>query len=151
MTSNSPRQAAALVKLTSGLFQWPDATVSPSVLRRLDAAGRTYVVVKLDTGKHRTKAEMFKAFQRDLQLPDWFGNNWDALVDALADWAPKAEHRLLIIENVPPDDIDGRHPEYNVEMFLDIVSNVGVDDDRPLVVVVTSPKPLPGLALLPVA
>jgi hypothetical protein len=147
----SSQQAAALVKLTSGLFQWPDATVSPSVLKRLVAVGRTYAVVKLDTGPHRTKAAMFKAFQRDLGLPDWFGNNWDALVDALADWAPDAEHRLLIIENVPGDDIDGRHPEYNVEMFLDIVSNVGVEEDRPLSVVVTSPKPLPGIAPLPSA
>jgi Barstar (barnase inhibitor) len=148
---NFSQQTSAVMKLTSGLFQWPDATVSPSVLKRLDTAGRTYAVVTLDTGPHRTKAAMFKAFQRDLELPDWFGNNWDALVDALGDWAPNAEHRLLIIENVPPDDIDGRHPEYNVEMFLDIVSNVGAEEDRPLAVVVTSPKPLPGIAPLPIA
>jgi hypothetical protein len=148
---NSSQQTSSLLKLTSGLYQWPDATVSPLVLKRIEAAGRTYAVVKLETGRHRTKAAMFKAFQRDLHLPDWFGNNWDALVDALADWAPDAEHRLLIIENVPAGDIDGRHPEYNVEMFLDIVSNVGVEQDRPLAVLVTSPKPLPGIALLRVA
>jgi Barstar (barnase inhibitor) len=147
---SASQQNAALAKLTSGLYQWPDATVSPSALKQLAAAGRTYAVVKLDTGLHRTRAAMFKAFQRDLQLPDWFGNNWDALVDALSDWAPDAEHRLLIIENVPADDIDGRHPEYNVEMFLDIVSNVGVEEDRPLAVVVTSPNPLAGIAPLPV-
>jgi hypothetical protein len=148
---NSSQQSAALAKLTSGLYQWPDATVSAPVLKKLGASGRTYAVVKLDTGPHRTKAAMFKAFQRDLHLPDWFGNNWDALVDALADWAPDAEHRLLIIENLPPEDIDGRHPEYNVEMFLDIVSSVGVEQDRALAVLVTSPKPLPGIAPLPSA
>ena len=28
---------------------------------------------------------MLDAFATDLELPDWFGRNWDALVDALRD------------------------------------------------------------------
>jgi RNAse (barnase) inhibitor barstar len=31
------------------------------------------------------KAEILDAFAEALRLPDWFGRNWDALVDALRD------------------------------------------------------------------
>ena len=31
------------------------------------------------------KAGVLDAFATDLELPDWFGRNWDALVDAGAD------------------------------------------------------------------
>jgi RNAse (barnase) inhibitor barstar len=36
------------------------------------------------------KASVLDAFARDLGLPDWFGRNWDALLDALRDLDPSS-------------------------------------------------------------
>lgn len=48
-----------------------------------DAAGR--LVVTLDLGGVTDKAGLMDRCARDLALPDWFGRNWDALADSLAD------------------------------------------------------------------
>jgi RNAse (barnase) inhibitor barstar len=40
--------------------------------------------VRVVRGGH-DKASVLEAFARDLGLPDWFGRNYDALVDALRD------------------------------------------------------------------
>ena len=40
--------------------------------------------VRVVSGGH-DKEGVLDAFATDLELPDWFGRNWDALVDALRD------------------------------------------------------------------
>ncbi|MFI7430781.1 barstar family protein [Micromonospora sp. NPDC049836] len=45
--------------------------------------GRT---VRLDGRELREPASLFAAFARELSFPDYFGHNWDALVDCLHDW-----------------------------------------------------------------
>lgn len=40
--------------------------------------------VRVVTGGH-DKASVLEAFATGLDLPDWFGHNWDALLDALRD------------------------------------------------------------------
>lgn len=46
----------------------------------------------------RDKETALDAFSLALGFPDWFGRNWDALEDCLADlsWRPAAGHVLLI-------------------------------------------------------
>ncbi len=59
-----------------------------------DPAGR--LVVTLDLDGVTDKAGLMDRCARDLDLPDWFGRNWDALADSLADpslWPEGARDR----------------------------------------------------------
>ncbi|MEU2716419.1 barstar family protein [Streptomyces sp. NPDC007205] len=64
-----------------------------------DLTGR--LVVTLDLGGVTDKAGLMERAARALTLPDWFGRNWDALVDSLSDhtvWPEAAvEQGLLIV------------------------------------------------------
>ncbi|MEV7793983.1 barstar family protein [Streptomyces sp. NPDC087512] len=63
-----------------------------------DPAGR--LVVTLDLGGVTDKAGLMDRCARDLHLPDWFGRNWDALADSLADpsvWPEGAAERGLLV------------------------------------------------------
>ncbi|MFD1660785.1 barstar family protein [Streptomyces caeni] len=64
-----------------------------------DLAGR--LVVTLDLWGTADKAAFMERIVRALDLPDWFGRNWDALADSLTDravWpAGAAERGLLLV------------------------------------------------------
>jgi Barstar (barnase inhibitor) len=63
-----------------------------------DLTGR--LVVDLDLGGVTGKAGLMDRAARALTLPDWFGRNWDALADSLADrtvWPEGAVERGLLI------------------------------------------------------
>src|SRR5690606_10474704 len=58
------------------------------------------LVVALDLDGVTDKAGLMEHCARALELPDWFGRNWDALVDSLADptlWPEGAVERGLLI------------------------------------------------------
>jgi RNAse (barnase) inhibitor barstar len=59
------------------------------------------LVVTLDLDGVADKAAFMERVVRALDLPDWFGRNWDALADSLADdtvWpAPAARRGLLLV------------------------------------------------------
>lgn len=46
------------------------------------------------------KTELLETLARELRFPDWFGQNWDALQDALCDlsWLPRSRGIVLVIE-----------------------------------------------------
>jgi RNAse (barnase) inhibitor barstar len=47
------------------------------------------------------KASVLDAFARDLDLPEWFGRNWDALLDALRDLeVPRGQTLELVWDHV---------------------------------------------------
>ncbi|MET7388426.1 barstar family protein [Streptomyces sp. NPDC005529] len=50
------------------------------------------------------KAGFMARCVRALDLPDWFGRNWDALADALGDpdWGPATPGRLLVVSGWRP-------------------------------------------------
>ncbi|MDQ1030859.1 hypothetical protein QF035_008441 [Streptomyces umbrinus] len=64
-----------------------------------DVAGRH--VVALDLDGVADKAGLMERCVSALELPDWFGRNWDALADSLGDssvWpAPATEKGLLVV------------------------------------------------------
>ncbi len=54
--------------------------------RRL-AEGLGFRVVQTDLVAVATKEQLLTTIAADLGFADWFGHNWDALADALGDWA----------------------------------------------------------------
>lgn len=84
-------------------------------------AGYTLTIIK--GAKCRTTAGLLTEFARALNFPDYFGHNWDALEECLADleWLPAKGYVVLITEaaQVLPDDED----EY--ETFLEVLSDAG--------------------------
>lgn len=63
-----------------------------------DLTGR--LVVPLDLDGVTDKAGLMDRCARALALPDWFGRNWDALVDSLSDrtvWPEGADGRGLLL------------------------------------------------------
>jgi hypothetical protein len=62
-----------------------------------EAAGWT--TLRLDLDGVRTKAALMDRCARALELPEWFGRNWDALADVMNDlsWLPPAPGRLLAV------------------------------------------------------
>ncbi|GGX88155.1 barstar family protein [Streptomyces fructofermentans] len=63
-----------------------------------DVAGRH--VVALDLDGVTDKAALMERCARALELPDWFGRNWDALADSLGDsslWPAAAARRGLLL------------------------------------------------------
>lgn len=73
--------------------------------------------------KCTTPAGVFNEFARALEFPDYFGHNWDALEECLADleWLPARGYVVLITDaqSVIPDDDE----EY--ETLLEILSDAG--------------------------
>jgi len=55
------------------------------------------------------KGQLLERIARTLHFPDWFGHNWDALKDCLADlsWLGGSGHVLLFRDysQVPPGDL----------------------------------------------
>lgn len=66
-----------------------------------------YFVFRVDLVKARDKDELLDTIGRAMGFPEWFGHNWDALLDCLADlgWRP-AEGYVVILEHC--DGIHGR-------------------------------------------
>ena len=46
-----------------------------------------------------TRTRCSTRFERDLDLPDWFGRNWDALADCLADVEQDARGLLVVLDH----------------------------------------------------
>jgi hypothetical protein len=77
----------------SGVYLAPADT---SMLRGAATRG-SLAWMELDTGAARNKTQLLASCARDLQFPDWFGGNWDALADCLQDlsWRPAPGHVVL--------------------------------------------------------
>ncbi len=59
-----------------------------------------YPVFRVNLAEVRDKDGLLAALAREMAFPEWFGHNWDALADCLADmsWRP-AEGYLVLLEN----------------------------------------------------
>jgi Barstar (barnase inhibitor) len=82
-----------------------------------------YKLIIIKGVKCQTPAGLLTECARALDFPDYFGHNWDALEECLADleWLPAKGYILLLTDaaQVLPDDED----EY--ETFLEILSDAG--------------------------
>jgi hypothetical protein len=79
-------------------------TLAPSrheeLLAAADALG--YPLAAVDIGDCADKDALLRALADALGFPDWFGDNWDALADALADlgWLPEAPGYVLRLDGL---------------------------------------------------
>lgn len=82
-----------------------------------------YALRTIQGKKCRTPAGLFGEFARALAFPDYFGHNWDALEECLADleWLPAKGYILLITDTqaVLPED------EEEYETLLEILDDAG--------------------------
>ena len=65
------------------------------------AASLGLEAIRIDLAGCQDKAGLLERIAAALEFPDWFGDNWDAFYDCLADlsWRP-GQGRVLILENV---------------------------------------------------
>jgi RNAse (barnase) inhibitor barstar len=90
--------------------QRPDGVLEATRGTRLDVA-------RIDLGGAADKDALLARLAEALGFPDWFGGNWDALEDCLADlsWRPGEGHVLLL----------ERHGELSLDdlgVLIDILS-----------------------------
>lgn len=69
----------------------------PDELRRAIAQAG-FALFEADLAAVQSKGEFLAAVAQAVKAPEWFGNNWDALADALGDlsWQPAAGYVLLL-------------------------------------------------------
>lgn len=62
------------------------------------AKGLDFPFAHLDLAQARDKDDLLAALAIALKLPEWFGHNWDALVDCLCDlsWKPAPGYVLFV-------------------------------------------------------
>ncbi|NUR94122.1 MAG: barstar family protein [Kribbellaceae bacterium] len=69
--------------LRPGVYRWPSAPGADDVRRDAEAEGFGFVL--LDTGEIHDKSGFLDLCATAVDLPRWFGRNWDALADSLSD------------------------------------------------------------------
>ena len=116
------------------IAQWPAARVSAAQVAQAMADG--WIVGEVNAAGARSKAELLKRFQRDLDFPDTFGQNWDALVDCLTDWHAGSARRLVIV-NTPSASLSA-----NLRAALESVAS------RTLAITLATATKQPGLVHL---
>lgn len=103
----------------SSLLVVPAGTTASALVK----APAGFALRILNGKKCATPAGLFTEFARALGFPDYFGHNWDAMEECLADleWLPAKGYVLLITDAqaVLPNDED----EY--ETLLEILSDAG--------------------------
>lgn len=84
----------------------------------LAAEQNGFIVFRIDLLKAQTKRDMLDIISKAMAFPEWFGHNWDALLDCLADlgWCP-AEGYVVILEHC--DGIHG-HAEADFVQCLQV-------------------------------
>lgn len=103
----------------SSLLVVPAGTTASALVK----APAGFVLRVINGKKCATAAGLFTEFARALGFPDYFGHNWDAMEECLADleWLPAKGYVLLLTDAqaVLADDED----EY--ETLLEILSDAG--------------------------
>ncbi|MFI6327444.1 barstar family protein [Micromonospora chersina] len=91
----------------------------------------------------RTRAGLYEALTAALPLPAWFGRNWDALADVLADRLDAGPLTLVVRDAA---DLLADEPPAQLGTLLDVLGGVAAGGHRPLRVVLHDrPDRLPAL------
>ncbi|MEV0431428.1 barstar family protein [Micromonospora sp. NPDC050495] len=99
-------------------------------------AGPAPAGVALAGAAARTRAGLFDALTAALALPDWFGRNFDALADVLAD---RLDAGPLTLEVRDAGQLLVDEPPGQLGILLDVLGGVAADGRYPLRVVLREP------------
>ncbi len=100
-----------------------------------DLSALTFVPDLHDFGEHNEdvvtripshisdRSELFDILARDLDFPDYFGRNWDALYDLLCDFSWIQQRRIVIIHHDLPIDLG----EKDSRIYLQILRDAAKD------------------------
>jgi RNAse (barnase) inhibitor barstar len=107
MSDNSHLQTVLANASTAGVYHLPHIDKS-QVVAAAKAGG--LAIFRIDLAKAANKEQMLAIIAKSLNFPDWFGHNFDALADCLADmgWHP-AEGYVVLLEHC--DSIHGKAEE----------------------------------------
>lgn len=72
--------------------------------------------LKVPRGIH-TKTELLAHYEKEGRFPDYFGGNWDALLDCLRDFSWVSQKRIVIIH----DDLPVANQEDELRVYLEIL------------------------------
>ena len=90
-------------------------------------------VARIPAGLTR-RAQLFGVFRRELRLPNYFGENWDALSDCLRDLSWIRSHRVILLhEDLPRLDCESL-AEY-VDILQEAIHDWKPGEDHELIVV----------------
>jgi len=79
----------------SGVYRLPDTVAWVSQVSATD-----FAVWRVNLAKVRSKSSLLALLAKALDLPDWFGHNWDALQDCLTDLSWRsAPGYVVVLEN----------------------------------------------------
>lgn len=78
------------------------------------ALARGFRVHHINLRDVHDKPSLMQAWQRDLHLPEWFGQNWDALYDVLTDSAVCPDLSVLLLDGY--DALYTDHPELAADL-----------------------------------
>ncbi len=92
---------------------------APAIVER--AAGR---VRTIDGSRMRTTGALLDEFAIGLDLPGWFGHNWDALLDSLLGLEERHAHGLLVV-SPEADSILTDAESRQLRVLLEILEDAG--------------------------
>ncbi|MFA7270814.1 MAG: barstar family protein [Sterolibacterium sp.] len=92
----------------AGVYHTPQQGMG-DLLAAAEASG--FSICRIDLAPVRDKAALFECLATALELPDWFGHNWDALTDCLGDlsWLPAVGYLILL------EHCDGFHTRHSAD------------------------------------
>ncbi len=113
----------------AGVFEIPEEGVDAIVAA---AEANQHIVYRVDLRAARSRDQMLQAVGEGLELPTWFGSNFDALMDCLCDfsWVPAAGY-TIIMENC--HNIHSiAYPDFNmmIDLFAE-AANAWREQDKP--------------------
>lgn len=91
---------------------------------RAAAAQAGCALFEADLAAVRGKGAFLAAIAQAIHAPDWFGNNWDALADALGDlsWLPASGYMLLLHNGGETLGLSAAEQGIATEIFADTVN-----------------------------
>lgn len=110
----------------SGLYWWAPAGSREAVTSALVQARKAgWHGAVLELSQVSGKSSFLDRCARDLELPDWFGGNWDALADCLTDLSWWGEPRGCLLIPSGWEDLERTAPD-TARIATDVLRDAAV-------------------------